>query len=96
MARATIIWDLEDDPEGNYRHVMDSCVSVEEVEEVLADPANQTVISRTSGNRITFGFTSKGNYVAVVWEHVAEEPLMIYPITAYPVPKPRQTRRRKK
>jgi hypothetical protein len=91
MAFATIIWDLEDDEDGNYWHIVveGHGVSVDEVEEVLLDNRNQQdVISRTSGNPITFGWTSAGQYIAVVWELVSDDPKAIYPLTAYPVPPP--------
>jgi uncharacterized DUF497 family protein len=35
---ATIIWDLEDDEDGNVQHVREHGVSIEEAEEVLLDP----------------------------------------------------------
>jgi hypothetical protein len=86
---AQIIWDLPDDPDGNYVHITDGHdVTIEEVEEVLLDPNSETDVSRSSGNLIVFGWTSTGKYIAVVYEHVMDDPLTIYPITAYPVPEP--------
>ena len=80
-----IIWDLEDDTNGNFRHILDGHdVSVEELEEVLRNYSGQYVISRTSGYRITFGETATGRRIAVVWEHVEDNPLIVYPITAWP------------
>jgi hypothetical protein len=35
-----------------------------------------------------FGYTSSGRYLAVVWEHVDDNPLTLYPITAYDAPDP--------
>ena len=35
---ATIIWDLEDDPDGNVQHLREHDVSIEEAEEVLLGP----------------------------------------------------------
>jgi hypothetical protein len=93
MDDTQIIWDLEDDPEGNYRHITDGHdVTADEVEEVLRDRANPTAVSRSSGERITFGWTASGEHIAVVWEHVQDDPLTIYPITAYPAPPPRSRR----
>jgi hypothetical protein len=88
-----IIWDDEDDEKGSYWHIVveGHGITQEEVEEVLRDPASDTTVSRTSGNSITFGYTSFGNYIAVVWEEVNEDPQMIFPITAYHVPPPRGT-----
>lgn len=83
-----IIWDLEDDPEGNSQHILEHDVTTDEVEEVLHDRGNQTTVSASSGRPITFGWTSTGKYIAVVWELVEEDPRVVYPITAYPVPEP--------
>jgi uncharacterized DUF497 family protein len=79
---------LEDDPDGNYWHIVveGHGVSREEVEEVLLDPANPVVESRTSGRPITFGWTSSGQHIAVVWEEALDDPLTAYPVTAYPTP----------
>jgi len=87
-----IIWDLEDEPGGNYQHIIEHDVSPEEVEEVLNNPANSTGTSRSSGQPITFGWTSTGKHLAVIWELVEEEPRTAYPITAYPVPERRSRR----
>ena len=85
-----IIWDLEDDQEGNYQHILEHDVAPEEVEEILSDPASRTTRSHSTGRAITFGWTSAGRYLAVVWEPVEND--MIYPVTAYPVPEPGQAR----
>jgi hypothetical protein len=93
MKDAEIIWDLPDDPEGNVRHIEDGHdVTIDEVEEVLRNPRNPTTASRSSGERITFGDTATGKHIAVVWEHVLDDPLTIYPITAYPAPRPKSRR----
>lgn len=42
-----VIWDLDDDPEGNVEHCAEHGVSKEEVEEVL-DSATDHDVSRTS------------------------------------------------
>jgi hypothetical protein len=36
-----------------------------------------------------FGYTSAGRYIAVVFEVIDDEPITIYPVTAYEVPEPR-------
>lgn len=89
-----IVWDLLEDLDGNVAHLGDHDVTIEEVEDILHDPESQTTISRSSGQRITFGYTSDGRYLAVVWEHVGDDPLTAYPITAYETPEPRRKRRR--
>lgn len=85
----SVIWDLEDDPDGNYRHIVDGNVAPEEVHEVLMNSRNPTVLSRTSGRPVTFGWASTGRYIAVVWELVNDDPRMIYPVTAYPTDPPK-------
>ena len=81
-----VIWDLEDDPEGNVQHIAEHDVTPEEVEEILNDPESQTTRSASSGRPITFGWTSAGRYLAVVWELVERDPLVVYPVTAYEAP----------
>jgi hypothetical protein len=84
-----IVWDSADDPRGNCRHIRDKHkVTVKEVEQVLRNPRNKTVTSRSSGNPIVFGRTRSGKHIAVVYEYISGDIPMIYPITAYPVPKP--------
>jgi hypothetical protein len=91
MPGVIIIWDLPDDPEGNVQHIAAHNITIGEVEDVLLDRESEDTISRSSGRPITFGYTSSGRYLAVVWEHVDENPLTIYPITAYDAP-PREGR----
>lgn len=88
MDDVQIIWDLEEDPDGNVQHVLEHDLTVEEVEDVLLDPQSMTTVSRSSGEPITFGHTATGRYIAVVWEHVADDPLTMKPITAYEVSEP--------
>ena len=89
MCAAHVVWDLEDDPDGNVLHIASHGLSQEEVESVLFDPDSDTTRSRSTGEKITFGYTSTGRYIAVVWEHVMDEPRTMRPITAYEVPEPR-------
>lgn len=95
MSDIQIIWDLEDDPKGNYWHIVEEGhgITREEVDEVLCNRRNHSEGSRSSNNWITFGWTSTGSYIAVLWEHVRDDPLTIYPVTAYPVPEPRRRKR---
>jgi uncharacterized DUF497 family protein len=88
MLMFQIIWDLEDDPTGNVRHIAEHDITVEEVEEVLYDRHSQTTFSTSSRRPITFGWTAEGRYLAVVWESIEDDPLIAYPITAYPAPEP--------
>ena len=89
-----VIWDLEDDLQGNFQHIAEHDVTPDEVEEVLNDRHSQTAHSESSGRPITFGWTVDGRYLAVIWELVDEDPLVVYPVTAYEAPEPGQERRR--
>jgi hypothetical protein len=82
-----VIWDLDDEPEGNVQHIAEHGVT----KEVLQNPKNEVVPSQSSDNWLTFGETSTGKHLAIVWELVLEDPRIAYPVTAYPTP-----RRRKK
>jgi uncharacterized DUF497 family protein len=92
MSEIRIIWDLAEDPDGNVLHIAAHGITVEEVEEVLLDRDSEDTTSRPSGRPIPFGYTSSGRYLAVVWEHVDDDPLTIYPVTAYDTPE-RKSRR---
>lgn len=94
MLDVEVIWDLEDEPEGNVQHIALHGVTVEEVEEVLADPDNSTEVSNSSDRSITLAETADGRYLAVLWETAMDNPLTIYPITAYDAPRPRRKRGR--
>ena len=98
MGRVGFIWDLEDDPEGNYWHICveGHGVTREEVEEVLAGNYETATRSRSSGQPEAFGWTASGKYLTVVFEKVSDDPLTVYPITAYEVPLPIPRKRRKK
>ena len=89
-----VIWDLEDDVQGNFQHIAEHDITPEEVEEVLNDRHSQTACSESSGRPITFGWTAGGRYLAVIWELVDADPLVVYPVTAYEAPEPGQERRR--
>ena len=82
MSQPHIVWDLDDDPDGNVQHIDQHGVAPEEVEDVLFDYFSETTVSRSSGQRITFGYTAGGRHLAVVWERVLDDPLTIYPVTA--------------
>lgn len=82
MPAIEIIWDLEDDPEGNVAHIAEHDVSQDEVLEVLTAPTAREE-SHSSGRPIAFGVTSTGRLIAVVYEVVDED--VFYPVTAYEV-----------
>jgi hypothetical protein len=93
---ATIIWDLEDDPEGNVQHLREHDVTPEEAEEVLLGPRSSRAVSRSSGLPTAFGWTSTGRHLAVVYELVDDDPLTFRPVTAYDTPPPAAKKRKKK
>lgn len=82
MGFAEVIWDLDDDAEGNVQHIAEHEISKEEVEEVLENP-DGIETSRSSGRPIAFGQTSTGRLIAVVYDEVEED--AVYPVTAYEV-----------
>jgi hypothetical protein len=94
----TIIWDDEDDPEGNFWHI---CIeghglTRREVEDVLRDEGSEIEVSRSTRRPTAFGWTSASERIAVVFEEASDDPRMIYPITAYFVPPKREKKRRKR
>jgi len=93
-----IIWDDEDDRDGNYWHI---CVEGHgltraEVEEVLLDDETEIVVSRSSGRPTAFGWSSSGARIAVVFEEMSEDPRLVYPVSAYPVPARRMRKGKKR
>ena len=75
----SIIWDLDDDPDGNVQHCAEHGVSKEEVEEVF-QRATDGDISRSSGRPVVFGDTSMGRHLMVVYEEIEAD--TVYPVTA--------------
>jgi uncharacterized DUF497 family protein len=84
MPYNSIIWDLDDDPEGNVQHCDEHGVSKEEVEEVFQSATDEDV-SRSSGRPVIFGDTDAGRHLIVIFEEIDDD--TVYPITAYDVPK---------
>ncbi len=88
MIEAIIVWDMEDDPDGNVQHIAEHGITVDEAEAVLNDPRSRSGRSRRTGRPQTFGWTPTGKFITVIWEEVHDDPRMIYPVTAYEVPPP--------
>jgi len=84
MAINTILWDLDDDSEGNVSHCAEHGVTKEEVEEVMENPTDEDV-SRTTGYPVVFGSTKRGRHLLIVFERIDDT--TVYPITAYQVPR---------
>jgi uncharacterized DUF497 family protein len=93
---ATIIWDLEGDPDGNVQHLREHGVTIEAAEEILLDPESGRATSRSSGLPTVFGWTSTGRHLAVVYELVNDDPLTFRPVTAYDVPPQKSAKKRRK
>ena len=91
-----IIWDLEDDPDGNVQHIAEHDLTLEEVSEVLIENIDRATVSRATDAPATFGWTSTGRHIIVIFEHVDDDPVTVRPVTAYDVPPPREKRRRRK
>ena len=82
----SVIWD--DEPGGNVEHIAQHGLSPDEVDDVLLDDSIPTGYSNSTGRPCKFGRTSTGKYIVVVWDEVADDPRMIYPVTAYEVSEP--------
>src|SRR5262249_6138963 len=80
--------DDEDDPGGNYQHIVGTGeVTAEEVEEVLrghvGPPADY---SDSSGDPLVYGWTSSGKHIVVIYRDESDADLVVIrPRTAYPV-----------
>lgn len=84
MPFLSIIWDLDDDPDGNVQHCLEHGVTKQEVGEVLDNPVDSDE-SHSSGKPVVFGDTSTGRHLIVIYEEIDEE--TVYPITSYDVPR---------
>ncbi len=84
----SILWDRDDDPSGNVKHIAKHNVTKEEVEDVFQNPTG-TDTSRSSGLPVVFGETSTGRYIMVVY--VVVNASTVRPITAYDVPRKKRS-----
>ncbi len=80
-----VVWDDDDEPEGNVRHIAEHGLTIEDVEYVLQNPTAEGT-SDSSRWPCCFGYTPGGDFVIVVYQQINEE--TIYPLTAYEVPEP--------
>jgi uncharacterized DUF497 family protein len=79
----SIIWDPDDDPDGNVQHIAEHDLSTDDVEWVLGAPTSEG-FSYSSGLPAAWGYTPAGDYIIVVYEQIDAD--MIRVITAYDVP----------
>jgi uncharacterized DUF497 family protein len=84
MAFLFILWDLDDDPDGNVQHCLQHGVTKEEADEVLQNPTDMGV-SRQSGRPVAFGDTKTGRYLMVVYTIIDADTAR--PVTAFDVPR---------
>jgi uncharacterized DUF497 family protein len=77
-----IIWDPDDDSEGNVQRCGEHGVTKGEVEEIFENPIDEDT-SHSSGRPVIFGDTSTGRHLMVVYEQI--DPDTVYPVTAYEV-----------
>ncbi len=82
-----IVWDDEDDPDGNHRHIVATgWVTTPEVEDVIAAHQGPWGTSRSSGLPFITGRTSTGQRMAVVFTIIPDPVyVLVYPVTAYPL-----------
>jgi uncharacterized DUF497 family protein len=96
VANVECLWDLDDDSEGNVRHIAEHGITVDEVEEVVADRYEAAVASRSSGRPTVFGWTTPGKHLAVIFEVVDEQRPQVYVVTAFESPPPAAPKPRRK
>jgi uncharacterized DUF497 family protein len=82
-----IIWDMPDDPDGDVQHIAEHGLSIEDVEEVLANPIQEGT-SASTGRPCVWGFTPEGIHLIVVYETIDEDTIRV--VTAYEVPESRR------
>ena len=85
MPYVRIVWDDEENPDGNVQHIAQHGLTIEDVEFVIQNPTSQSR-SWSTNRPCCFGFTTGGDYVIVVYEQIDAD--TIYPVTAYEVPEP--------
>ena len=83
--KVTIIWDLDDDEEGNVQHIAEHGIEKDDVAHVFDSPVGLG-ISDSSSRPMTFGYTIDDRYIAVIYEKIDED--RVYPVTAFEVPEP--------
>jgi len=78
-----VIWDDDDQPDGNVQHIAEHGLTIEDVEHVLENPMHEGT-SVSTGRPCCFGYTPGGEFIIVTYEQAET----IYPVTAYEVPEP--------
>jgi hypothetical protein len=91
-----VIWDEDDDPDGNVAHIAEHDITPDEVEDVLYDRTSRTTQSSHAGRLLTCGWTSTDRFICVSWERALDDPLTARPVTAFLSNPPRDKRRGKR
>lgn len=80
MAYIDIIWDLDDDVDGNVQHIAEHGLTKDDVRWVLEHPMRREV-SESSGRPLAFGYTQDDVPIVVAYDQIDEH--TVYPVTAY-------------
>jgi uncharacterized DUF497 family protein len=80
-----IIWDDDDNPDGNVWHIAEHGLTAADVEYVLENPVDEET-SESTGRPCCFGYTPGDDYIIVIYDRIDAD--TIYPVTAYEVPEP--------
>ena len=91
-----VIWDEDDDPEGNVQHIAEHDIMPDEVEDVLYDPTCRTTPSSHAGRLLTCGWTRTDRFLCVSRERALDDPLTARPVAAFLSNPPRDKRRGKR
>lgn len=81
-----VYWDLDDDPDGNVQHVALHGLTPDEVDSVLYNTAKDVIWNHQHQRWSAFGTTHTGRFILVAYDVVTDDPLAVYPVTAYEVP----------
>jgi uncharacterized DUF497 family protein len=80
-----IVWDEDDNPDGNVRHIAEHGLTIDDVEYVI-EHSTEEGASRATGRPCCFGYTPSDDYIIVIYDQIDED--TIYPVTAYEVSEP--------
>ena len=80
-----IIWDEDENPDGNVQHIAEHGLTIEDVEYVLQNSTKEGT-SCSTDRPCCFGYTPSGDHIIVLYDQVGDD--TIYPVTAYEVPEP--------
>lgn len=87
MYYTSILWDSDDDPDGNVQHIAEHGLEVDDVEWVLGAPDSEGT-SESSGLPAVWGFTPEGVYIIVIFQEIDGDIIRV--VTAYEVPEQRR------